>query len=243
MPLDISMELIKCWVNVYLKGASKRKPSFFWYLTSNLLEKIICSCAFLYALRRWKLITFSGVESLITADNSTTFVPLKTLIHTLPLALTYLLCMLATMESVQGVNVHMYTILRRTTVVFTMVFEYILPGQKYAYSIVGSVVLIVLGAFVAGARDLSFDSYGYAVVFIANVTTTIYLATIAHIGKSSSLNSFGLMWCNGIICRPFLLFWKFIRGDLEMTFNFSHLFVPGVLIVLLLSCLPVFFLN
>lgn len=89
---------------------------------------------------------------------------------------------------------------------------------------IASVVIIVFGAFVAGARDLSFDFYGYAVVFLSNITTAIYLATIARIGsvfslswslfrlisflvlsntsiypgKSSGLNSFGLMWCNGI---------------------------------------------
>ena len=47
-----------------------------------------------------------------------------------------------------------------------------------------SVGLIVLGAFVAGARDLSFDFYGYAVVFAANFTTAIYLATISRIGST-----------------------------------------------------------
>lgn len=41
----------------------------------------------------------------------------------------------------------------------------------------------MFGAFVAGARDLSFDTYGYSVVFLANVTTAIYLATIARIGS------------------------------------------------------------
>lgn len=46
-----------------------------------------------------------------------------------------------------------------------------------------SVALIVFGAFIAGARDLSFDLYGYLVVFLANITTAIYLATIARIGK------------------------------------------------------------
>lgn len=78
---------------------------------------------------------------------------------------------------------------------------------------------------------MSFDAYGYAVVFISNIATAIYLATIARIGstfglfgnlllhflfssltyfviltdnlsfsgKSSGLNSFGLMWCNGKI--------------------------------------------
>ncbi|KAK9279623.1 hypothetical protein L1049_013302 [Liquidambar formosana] len=193
------------------------------------LFQMICSCSFLYVLRRWKIISFTVGESLTFNDNSTALVPYKTLVHTLPLAVAYLLYMLATMESVRGVNVPMYTTLRRTTVVFTMFVEYILAGQRYTSSVVGSVGLIVLGALIAGAWDLSFDSYGYAVVFISNITTAIYLATIARVGKSSGLNSFGLMWCNGIICGPFLLFWTFIRGDLEMTMNFPYFFSPGFL--------------
>ncbi|KAF7150647.1 hypothetical protein RHSIM_Rhsim02G0202000 [Rhododendron simsii] len=210
---------------------NKAALSSYSFPSANVITllQMICSCAFLFALRRWKLISFGGGESLSISDKSTTFVPLKTLIHTLPLAVTYLLYMLATMESVRGVNVPMYTTLRRTTVVFAMVVEAVLAGQKYTSSVVGSVALIVLGAFIAGARDLSFDSYGYAVVFLANITTAIYLATIARIGKSSGLNSFGLMWCNGIICGPFLLFWTFIRGDLELTLNFPYLFSPGFL--------------
>ncbi|KAK9027144.1 hypothetical protein V6N11_066987 [Hibiscus sabdariffa] len=163
------------------------------------LFQMISSCTFLYALRRWKMISFANSDSLTISDGSSSLVPIKTLIHTLPLAGTYLLYMLVTVESVRGVNVPMYTTLRRTTVVFTMIVEFLLAGQKYSSSIVGSVGLIVLGAFVAGARDLSFDFYGYGFVFLANITTAIYLATIARVGKSSGLNSFGLMWCNGCI--------------------------------------------
>ncbi|XP_062165277.1 UDP-N-acetylglucosamine transporter UGNT1 [Alnus glutinosa] len=207
------------------------------------LCQMISSCCFLYAMRHLRLISFTVGESLTVSDNTTRLVPLKTLRHTLPLAGAYLLYMLVIMESVRGVNVPMYTTLRRTTVVFTMVAEYILAGQKYTSSIVGSVGLIVLGAFVAGARDFSFDGYGYTVVFLANITTAIYLATIARVGKSSGLNSFGLMWCNGIICGPVLLVWTFIRGDLEMTINFPSLLSPGFLAVLLCSCILAFFLN
>ncbi|OMO61662.1 hypothetical protein CCACVL1_23339 [Corchorus capsularis] len=207
------------------------------------LFQMISSCSFLYLLRRWKIISFSNNESLTNFDGNTSFVPLKTLIHTLPLAGTYLLYMLVTVESVRGVNVPMYTTLRRTTVVFTMLVEFLLAGQKYSSSIIGSVGLIVLGAFVAGARDLSFDFYGYAVVFLANITTAIYLATIARIGKSSGLNSFGLMWCNGIICGPVLLLWTFLHGDLKTTMNFPDLFSAGFMAVMILSCTLAFFLN
>ncbi|KAG7024456.1 Nucleotide-sugar uncharacterized transporter 3 [Cucurbita argyrosperma subsp. argyrosperma] len=205
------------------------------------LVQMVCSCCFLYALRRWKVISFTVGDSF--SDNAASMVSMKTLRQTSPLAGTYLLYMLATMESVRGVNVPMYTTLRRTTVVFTMVVEYLLAGQKYTYSVVGSVGLIVLGAFIAGARDLSFDVYGYSIVFLSNITTAIYLATISRIGKSSGLNSFGLMWCNGILCAPVLLFWTFIRGDLEATISFPHLFSPGFLMVMLGSCTLAFFLN
>ncbi|KAL1159949.1 hypothetical protein V6Z11_A07G034000 [Gossypium hirsutum] len=160
-----------------------------------------------------------------------------------PCANVITLFQLVTVESIRGVNVPMYTTLRRTTVVFTMIVEFLLAGQKYTSSIVGSVGLIVIGAFVAGARDFSFDFYGYAVVFLANISTAIYLATIARIGKSSGLNSFGLIWCNGIICGPILLVWTFLHGDLKSTMNFPHLFSPGFLAVLILSCMLAFFLN
>ncbi|KAL3500900.1 hypothetical protein ACH5RR_039993 [Cinchona calisaya] len=224
---------------------NKAALSSYNFPSANVITlcQVICSVCFLYVLRRWKLILFQMGESPNASDDFKALVPLRTLINTSPVALTYLLYMLVTMESVRGVNVPMYTTLRRTTVVFTMIVEYILARQKYTPPILGSVALIVLGAFIAGARDLSFDFYGYLLVFLSNITTAIYLATIARIGKSSGLNSFGLMWCNGIICGPVLLVWTFIRGDLELTMNFSSLLSPGFLVVLLLSCILAFFLN
>ncbi|KAL5998339.1 hypothetical protein ACLOJK_009279 [Asimina triloba] len=106
------------------------------------------------------------------------------------------------MESVRGVNVPMYTTLRRTTVVFTMIVEYLLLRQKYSSSVVGRYscsrypYFSIMGVL---PTDLTFDSYGYGVVFLSNITTAIYLAAIARIGKSSGFNSFGLMWCNVLL--------------------------------------------
>ncbi|KAM1365420.1 hypothetical protein ACFX15_042885 [Malus domestica] len=204
---------------VLLVMFNKAALSSYKFPSANVITlfQMICSCGFLYTLRRWNMISFTLGA--------------------------YLMYMLASMESVRGVNVPMYTTLRRTTVVFTMVMEYILAGQRYTSPIVQSVGVIVLGAFVAGSRDLSFDAYGYGVVFLSNITTAVYLATIARIGKSSGLNSFGLMWCNGFICGPVLLFLTFIRGDLKATIDFPYLLSPGFMAVLLCSCILAFFLN
>uniref|UniRef100_A0A251L216 Sugar phosphate transporter domain-containing protein n=1 Tax=Manihot esculenta TaxID=3983 RepID=A0A251L216_MANES len=160
-----------------------------------------------------------------------------------PYANVITLLQLVTMESVRGINIPMYTTLRRTTVAFTMIVEYLLTGKKHSLLVVGSVGIIIFGAFIAGARDLSFDAYSYAIVFIANICTAIYLASISRIGKSSGLNSFGLMWCNGVICAPILLVSTSIRGDLKAMMNFPYLLFPGFQVVMLLSCIMAFLIN
>ncbi|KAJ3679505.1 hypothetical protein LUZ60_017516 [Juncus effusus] len=226
---------------VLLVMFNKAALSSYNFPSANVITllQMICSTCLLYVMKKSRIITFSATERNIASE----FVPYKTLLHTLPLSIAYLLYMLAIMESVRGVNVPMYTTLRRTTVVFTMLVEFLLTKQKYTPPVFGSVALIVFGAFIAGARDLSFDVYGYGMVFLANITTALYLATINRTGKSSGLNSFGLMWCNGLVCGPILLFWTFIRGDLQLTLNFPHLFAPGFLAVMCLSCVLAFFLN
>nr|GEV35706.1 nucleotide-sugar uncharacterized transporter 3 [Tanacetum cinerariifolium] len=70
---------------------NKAALSSYSFPSANVITlfQMICSCSFLFVLRRWKLISFSSGD----ADNSTRFVSLQTLIHTSPLALTYLLYM------------------------------------------------------------------------------------------------------------------------------------------------------
>ncbi|KAL2929713.1 Nucleotide-sugar uncharacterized transporter 3, partial [Bienertia sinuspersici] len=236
----------------------------FPYVNVITLLQLICSCLFLYVMKRWKIISFTTEESVRTFDDSVTLVPFKALVQTLPLALSYLLYMLVSMESVRGISVPMYTTLRRTTVAFTMVVEYLVAGQKHTFNVVGSVAIIILGAFVAGARDLSFDFYSYGVVLLSNLCTAVYLTSIARLGKagkSSGLNSFGLMWCNGIICGPILLLWTYLQGDLQMLLSFSDLSTLGFQMheihkamdecnsflqlqaIMLLSCVMAFLLN
>jgi len=41
------------------------------------------------------------------------------------------------MEAVRGINIPMYTTLRRTTVAFTMVMEYFLSGKKHSSFVLG----------------------------------------------------------------------------------------------------------
>ncbi|KAK1307644.1 hypothetical protein QJS10_CPA09g01890 [Acorus calamus] len=129
---------------VLLVMFNKAALSSYGFPCANVITlfQMICSTSILYAMRRWRIISFTIGEPWSMSDShSKLLVPLETLIQTLPLAGSYLLYMLATMESVRGVNVPMYTTLRRTTVVFTMLVEYLLAGQKYSFSVIGSIFL------------------------------------------------------------------------------------------------------
>ena len=67
--------------------------TFLYIILYFLPLQMVCSCCFLYVLRHWRIISFIAGESVIMADNSNGFVPLRTLKHTLSLAGAYLLYM------------------------------------------------------------------------------------------------------------------------------------------------------
>ncbi|BBN15382.1 solute carrier family 35, member D1/2/3 [Marchantia polymorpha subsp. ruderalis] len=230
---------------VMLVMFNKAALSTYRFPCANVITvlQMICSTALLYVLKSLDIISFAGEGNGAVELAADGFVPLRTLKRTSPLSIAYLFYMVVGMASIRGVNVPMYTTLRRTTVLFTMVMEFFLAGQKHSSPIVSSVGLIVLGAFIAGARDLSFDTQGYLIVLLSNLTTAIYLSTISRLGKTTGLNSFGLMWCNGVICGPILFLWILVSGELGRALQFPAVFFPGFQLVIVLSCMMAFCLN
>ncbi|EEF35185.1 conserved hypothetical protein [Ricinus communis] len=109
----------------------------FQYANVITLFQTVSSCLFLYAMKWWKIISFTNDESHVKTYNPARLVPVKTLFRTLPLALSYLLYMLVTMEAVRAISVPMYTTIRRTTVAFTMIAEYLLTGKRHSLPVVG----------------------------------------------------------------------------------------------------------
>jgi solute carrier family 35 protein len=66
------------------------------------LFQMVSSSLFLYALRRRKIISFTAADS-FSIDSASTFVPVKTLFHTLPLAIAYLLYMVTILLNYFGI--------------------------------------------------------------------------------------------------------------------------------------------
>ncbi|CAM6067032.1 unnamed protein product [Sphagnum tenellum] len=231
-------------IAVLLVMFNKAALSSYKFPCANVLTvmQMILSTSVLFVLRKFDFIKFSD-DSPNGKAAVKHFVPFRILRQISPLSIAYLFYMVVGMASIRGVNVPMFTTLRRTTVFFTMIMEFVLVGQRHSNPIIVSVAIIVLGALIAGSRDLSFKLEGYSVVLLSNLTTAIYLATIARLGKTTGLNSFGLMWCNGLICGPILILWILLSGELKMALNFESIHVLGFQVVTALSCMLAFCLN
>ncbi|KAL1319755.1 nucleotide-sugar uncharacterized transporter 3 isoform X3 [Arachis ipaensis] len=200
----------------------------FPFTTVMSLSQMACAFVILYVLKSLMIISFTTAESKSSSYNPVMFVPSRTLAQTLPLALPYLLYVVVTMEAVRGINVPMYTTLRRTTIAFTMMMEYFIGGKRHSNIVIISVGVIIFGAFIAGARDLAFDSYGYSIVFIENMCKAVYLTSVSRVV---------------VLCGPILLLWSALRGELQSTLKFPYLLFPGFQALIFLSCAFTFFMN
>eukprot|EP01024_Parvocaulis_polyphysoides_P040406 TRINITY_DN3674_c0_g2_i4.p1 TRINITY_DN3674_c0_g2~~TRINITY_DN3674_c0_g2_i4.p1 ORF type:complete len:378 (+),score=46.49 TRINITY_DN3674_c0_g2_i4:105-1238(+) len=195
----------------------------------------------LIPLRIFRKVSFFKGEK--EKEDEGLFVPWRVLIKVLPLSMAYLVYMVVGMASLRGVNLPMYTTLRRTTAAFTMVAEYLIMRKIHNSKVVTAVGMMVIGALIAGLRDLEFNLHGYLMVFAANCSTALYLAVISKIGSSSGLNSFGLIWCNSLMCAPILLIFAFFTGEIQLTLQFKFLHTIGFQITMMGSCLLAFLLN
>lgn len=172
-----------------------------------------------------------------------TYLPLEVLRRCAVLAGAFMAYLLVGMLAVDGVNVPMYTTLRRTAVAFTMCAEYLLAGQRFGRPVVAAVAVIVAGSLVAGAADMDFNPVGYGWVFAANAATAVYLSVIARLSRQLPLSSFGLMWANAVLCMPGLTAWLYFSGEAAAVARFEHLHETDFQAALLGSCGLAFVIN
>jgi hypothetical protein len=65
------------------------------------------------------------------------------------------------MEAVRGINIPMYTTLRRTTVAFTMIMEYFLSGKKHSSFVLGRYSILTLSFYLCGIKLADVESFGW----------------------------------------------------------------------------------
>eukprot|EP01103_Thecamoeba_quadrilineata_P018945 TRINITY_DN7487_c0_g1_i1.p1 TRINITY_DN7487_c0_g1~~TRINITY_DN7487_c0_g1_i1.p1 ORF type:complete len:235 (+),score=13.99 TRINITY_DN7487_c0_g1_i1:298-1002(+) len=140
------------------------------------------------------------------------------------------------------VNVPMYGALRRLTTFIVIVSERFLLDKITPSDEVFSVVLMILGATVAGWGDLTFNAFGYSLVLLNCVVTALYLIYINKTSKLVELNTFGSMYYCNLISTPFV-FVLVVYFELESVLQYPRLFDFNFLFCFLMSGSHAFLLN
>uniref|UniRef100_A0A672MLR7 UDP-N-acetylglucosamine/UDP-glucose/GDP-mannose transporter-like n=1 Tax=Sinocyclocheilus grahami TaxID=75366 RepID=A0A672MLR7_SINGR len=147
-----------------------------------------------------------------------------------PLPLLYVGNHVTGLGGTQKLSLPMFTVLRKFTILLTMLMESRILRKSFAPPLVCSVLAIVVGALVAASSDLSFNAEGYTFVLLNDVFTAASgVYTKKKLGMEG-LGKYGVLFYNAfIIIIPTVLASAY-TGDLEkvseniemkkMNFNF-----------------------
>ncbi|XP_054629386.1 UDP-N-acetylglucosamine/UDP-glucose/GDP-mannose transporter isoform X2 [Dunckerocampus dactyliophorus] len=159
-----------------------------------------------------------------------------------PLPLLYVANHITGLASTQKLSLPMLTVLRKFTIVMTMIMEGYILRKTFPRSLVYSVVAIVLGAVVAASSDLAFDVEGYTFVLLNDVfTATNGVYTKMKIG-TEGLGKYGVLFYNALIIVVPTLLASAFTGDLHEAVTFEAWAEASFVICFLLSCIMGFML-
>ncbi|XP_005794975.1 UDP-N-acetylglucosamine/UDP-glucose/GDP-mannose transporter [Xiphophorus maculatus] len=153
-----------------------------------------------------------------------------------PLPLLYVGNHVTGLASTKKLSLPMFTVLRKFTILMTMILEAYLLRKTFSRRLICSVVTIVFGAMVAASSDLAFDMEAYTFILLNDAFTA---ATGVYTKKKlgdQSLGKYGVLFYNSlIIVLPTLLASAF-TGDLTKALLFEDWSNVAFMLCFLLSC-------
>jgi len=141
----------------------------------------------------------------------------------LPVSLLYSLNVGVALSALSNLNIPMYGVLKRMTIVFVMVGESIFMKKYSSQNVKIAVSVIVAGAVVAGFGDLTFDFMAYCLASLSCFAQAAYLIVVAKTGAETGINSFGLLFYNSLLAIPFVLMFVIVFNELEGVVAYEHL--------------------
>lgn len=160
-----------------------------------------------------------------------------------PLSLVFIFYVVVSLAALGRVNVPMFTALRRTTLLFVMALEYSSSGTVPTRWTMAAAGVMMLGAMIAAAKDLTYDPVSYGFVFLTNLGTALYTVNIASVKREHKLDIFTMLWYNNLMTMPALAILAWWSGEMEAVMNFPHMADTGFLTVFFFSATLAFFLN
>lgn len=203
-------------------------PSF---LTAAI-GQMLATLTILFVARRLKIVSFPNLDSTIPGK-------------IFPLPVIYFLNLATGLGGTKRINIPMFTVLRRFSILLTMILEYFILNVKASSTVRLSVALMIFGSIVAAIYDLAFDAYGYALILINDICTAANGVYIKQKLDAKELGKYGLLYYNVLFMIIPAIVFAACTDDFQMVNDYIHSekLTMGVVLCFLLSCVCGFLLN
>jgi len=153
-----------------------------------------------------------------------------------PLPLMYLGNMVFGLGGTQNLSLPMMTVLRRFSILMTMIGEFYILKVKPSNPVQMSVYLMIVGSIVAASNDLAFNLRGYVYVLLNDFFTAGNGVLMKKKLESKDLGKYGVMYYNSLFMLTPALVFAWQTGDLDRVLEFGGWSDPMFTTQFLLSC-------